>query len=193
MPDKWHLQCNKFWPFYCRDKSMHCVFRSWGGGLQMLQLLSVGFTPLVNASLHVPLQTTLPWQTQGEIDPCRWSPTPIDVHGSLGSRTQCPLGPCRTDHLWQHTPASSGTLHHDCWGCWCRGKICIPSACSCHNKINWNPRWGGCLSLTLCLLPLDLPAIQSLTLLSSQQQARASSPIRKGNSLVETEWVRWFK
>lgn len=144
-----------------------------------------------------PWQTTLPCQTQGAIDPCQTEPDshrcPWVLSMSLGSWTWHPLGPCRTDHLWHRAPAVSGTLCHDRWGSWRRGKICIPSACSCHNEITETHGGEGvCLRRSASCHLISQPSSSSLGFPASSRREPAS-PSWKENSLAETEWVQWFK
>lgn len=142
-----------------------------GRGFQMLLLLSIGFTPLVNGSLDVPQHIFLDkpeeWCTHADR---AWLPS-----ASMGSWSWCPSGCCWTDvsvTVLLHPAGLTWTLpgmlaqrkdlhsHHSLWP-----------------KVNkQSPGWGRCLPPMPCLLPPDLPAMQSFPLLPSQQQARASKP-----------------
>lgn len=159
-----------------------------GRGFQMLLLLSIGFTPLVNGSLDVPQHIFLDkleeWCTHADR---AWLPS-----ASMGSWSWCPLGCCWTDvsgTVLLHPAGLTWTLpgmqaqrkdlhsHHSLWpqvNKWSQGGegACLPCPASCH------------LISQPCSPSLCFPA-------SSRREP--ASPSWTGNSVAETEWVQWFK
>lgn len=163
------------------------MVQGWGGGFQMLLLLSIGFTPLVNGSLDVPWQTTFPRQSRGVAQARRQRLAPVGVRGELALVS---LGMSRSDVPGAALLRPAGP-HRARRGCGHSGRTDLRSQrFSGHRAVaEGQGGEGACLGPASCRLISQPP---SPSLPSQPAAGRASEP-QLERSVPETEWVQWFK
>lgn len=162
--------------------------QGWGGGFQMLLLLSIGFTPLVKGCLDVPRQITLPRQTEEWYSHAEraWLPWMF-----TGSRIWCPSGCGRADvsgTVLLH-PAGLGTETAGDAGTEERSAL-PPLALATRTEAQGGE--GVCHRRPASCHLICQPSSPSLRFPASSRREPAR-PSWKGNSVAETEWVQWFK